>query len=79
MAKVCGYGLVVVMACALLTGCGGSSDDNARRDLAATQAELGDVQSQLEALEAEQKEQEDTEALETRIACAYRGHHRPRR
>ena len=68
MAKVCGYGLVVIMACALLVGCGGSSDDNARRDLAATQAELGDVQAQLEAVQTEQEEQEDTEALETRIA-----------
>ena len=68
MAKVCGYGLVVVMACALLAGCGGSSDDNARRDLAATQAELGDVQAELEAVQTEQEEQEDTEALETRIA-----------
>ena len=68
MAKVCGYGLVVIMACALLVGCGGSSDDNARRDLAATQAELGDVQAELEAVQTEQEEQEDTEALETRIA-----------
>ena len=69
MAKLLGYGLAVMMASALLVGCGGgggvsqSTHDQLQTDLEDAQAELEDLETQLE------EEDTETAALNDRITA----------